>query len=62
MSERKAEKRPFVGITFECCRVYQRVYMNEEGTAYEGACPKCGRRATIKIDPKGTNCRFFRAF
>jgi len=62
MSGSKAKNRPFVGIMFECCGVYQRVYMNREGTAYEGACPKCGRRATIKIDPSGTNCRFFRAY
>lgn len=53
--------RSFVGIHFTCCDVYTRVYANRAGTAYEGHCPRCSRRATIKIGPGGSDTRFFTA-
>ena len=56
-----AEKRKYISIYFRCCKVYQRVYINREKTAYVGWCPKCSRRAEIKIGPKGTDLRFFTA-
>ena len=52
--------RKFLGVKFNCCQVYYRIYINRAGTHYEGACPKCGRRIKVKIDPRsGTNNRFF---
>jgi len=54
-------KRKWVGIFFECCNVYSRVYKNKEGTAYEGYCPKCMGKVKIRIGPDGTDSRFFRA-
>ena len=56
-----AEKRKFLGVVFECCRVYARVYINRELTAYQGGCPRCGKRVEVKIGPGGTQTRFFTA-
>ena len=53
--------RPWLAVRFRCCSVYSRVYRNVEGTAYAGACPKCGRRVRAQISSTGTDCRFFEA-
>ena len=59
-SERSSERK-FVGVTFACCDVYSRVYINRDETAYEGNCPKCAKRVRLNIGPGGTNARFFTA-
>ncbi len=53
--------RPWLGIHFECCNVYTRVYKNKPGTAYVGWCPQCSRRVRLPIGPDGTGARFFSA-
>jgi len=53
-------QRKYIGIFFECCSVYTRIYINREKTSYLGWCPKCARRIEIKIDKKGTDNRFFK--
>jgi len=58
--QQQREKRPFLGITFECCNVYARIYKNKEGTAYVGRCPKCMRSIKVPIGKGGTGQRFFR--
>lgn len=57
------KKKSFIGVTFKCCNVYSRVYMNKEGTAYEGVCPRCyKKRVVVKIVKHGgTKARFFEA-
>ncbi len=60
MSTSKKVKRPFVGIIFDCCRVYQRIYLNKDRTAFVGFCPKCARKIELKISSDGVDDRFFR--
>ena len=54
------EKRKFLGIWFDCCHVYGRLYKNATGDAYVGRCPKCMRPVRVNIGGEGTNRRFFR--
>ena len=55
-----AERR-FLGVHFECCDVYTRVYINRDETCYCGNCPKCGRQVKFRVGAGGTDHRFFRA-
>ena len=52
----------FLGVHFMCCDIYARVYPNREQTAYEGRCPRCGKRVEVRIGEGGTDARFFQAF
>lgn len=55
--------RPFLGIRFACCDVYARIYLNRDGTAYQGVCPKCLlKRVSIRVGPGGTTARFFTVY
>jgi hypothetical protein len=58
--EKNSNKRQFLGIWFECCHVYGRIYKNKDGTAYVGRCPKCLRSVRARVGAEGTNQRFFR--
>ena len=59
-SNDKPASRPFLGIMFECCSVYARIYKNKEGTAYEGHCPKCMKPIRIRVGKGGSSNRFFK--
>lgn len=54
--------RKWIGIKFDCCGSYSRIYRNKAGTAYEGFCPKCTARIRVPIGPSGTSQRIFRAY
>jgi hypothetical protein len=51
--------RPFVGVQFECCGIYARIYRNAAATAYAGNCPRCAKKIELKIGPGGSDSRFF---
>ena len=53
--------KKFLGIMFECCNIYRRIYINKDGNAYEGRCPKCFSEIKIIIGPGGSEKRIFRA-
>ena len=54
-------QRRYIGMIFECCSIYTRIYINGSRTAYVGRCPRCTRGVEIKIDKRGTSSRFFKA-
>lgn len=54
-------RKKFLGVLFECCKVYRRVYINKEKNAYEGRCPKCAAEVKVRIGTEGTESRFFTA-
>ena len=58
----QADRKKYVGVRFHCCGLYVRVYVNKEGTAYEGRCPKCAKPVRLRIGEGGTNNRFFDAY
>jgi len=60
-NDRAKKKGKFLGIHFQCCNVYRRIYLNKEKNAYEGHCPLCGRSIKVAIGPGGTDTRFFTA-
>jgi hypothetical protein len=59
MNDKKG--RPYIGVHFKCCHVYTRVYLNKEGTAFVGFCPKCGAPMRVKVRKGGSRSRFWDA-
>ncbi len=55
------QPKKFIGVLFECCNVYHRIYINKEKNAYEGRCPRCRSEVKARIGQEGTEARFFRA-
>lgn len=60
VTEENNTPRQFLGIWFDCCHAYGRIYKNKEGTAYVGRCPRCLRSVRVRVGEGGTNQRFFR--
>ena len=61
--DNQMKEKPFIGVTFKCCNVYSRVYLNKKGDAFEGICPRCYRKKVIVkvVEKGGTKARFFDA-
>lgn len=57
-----AAGRRFLGVTFACCDIYARIYINKDETAYEGRCPRCCKPLRLRIGPGGMDARFFTAY
>lgn len=57
----KGKGRPSLGMMFECCHIYRRIFKVDDGSAYQGRCPRCGRVARVLIGPGGSDNRVFRA-
>lgn len=51
--------RPWIGIRFDCCGVYSRIYRSLTASAYEGRCPHCQRPVRVLIGRGGTTQRLF---
>jgi hypothetical protein len=54
--------RPYLGVQFQCCRTYARIYPNTAGTAFIGHCPRCGKRVEFLISDSGDEGRFFTVY
>ena len=54
-------QRRFLGVRFDCCRTYSRIYINQSQTAFVWHCPRCGEQIHIIISPDGTDAKFFSA-
>ncbi len=61
VSPGQGPSRPWVGVQFECCGVYARIYREPDVPLYEGRCPRCGRPISIRVGPEGLPTRFLRA-
>ena len=57
-----ARSRSWIGVMFDCCGIYVRVYRNKSGTEYRGRCPQCLRAIRARVGPDGTASRFFSAW
>lgn len=60
-AEPAGSPRPYIGVQFDCCGVYVRIYRAPEADEYSGRCPRCGAVVTAKVGPGGTSQRIFRA-
>ncbi len=57
----KDKERPYLGMHFKCCNAYCRIYLNREGTAFRGHCPKCAQPVSIKVSSSGSSEKFWSA-
>lgn len=55
-------QKKFISVLFKCCNVYNRIYINKDGTGYSGRCPKCMKTVSFKIAEGGTDARVFEVY
>ena len=58
-SDKRSAARPFLGIHFACCGVYQRIYREHESAHYAGRCPRCRREVIFAVGTGGSASRIF---
>ncbi len=56
-----ATTRRWIGIHFECCGVYTRLYRKADANRYEGKCPHCHAPVRVRVSPDGVSTSFIRA-
>ena len=49
--------RTWLGVYYECCASYSRVYRRPDETQYRGRCPECGASVSIRVGPNGVAAR-----
>lgn len=54
-------RRPTIGVKFTCCQVYAHIYLNKQGTAFAGHCPKCARPVRVLVGPGGSDAKIWEA-
>lgn len=57
----RPDRRPYIGVLFECCGVYARIYRRPGQPFYFGRCPRCLRTLRVNVGPGGSQERIFRA-
>ncbi len=55
------QPRPYISVHFKCCNVYSRVYLNRQGKAFFGHCPRCARPIRVAAAPGGSRNKFWTA-
>ena len=60
-TSRTGRDRPYIGVYFRCCRIYQRIYRRPSDDRYIGRCPHCLRTVEVRVAPDGTADRIFEA-
>lgn len=53
------QHKRFLGVRFATCNTYGRLYLNDDGDAYVGRCPKCFTPFTVRVGEGGTESRMF---
>jgi len=56
-AQRSARGR-FIGILFECCNSYGRLYLRRDSAAFEGRCPRCYRMVRVPVSEDGIEAHF----
>lgn len=55
----KYVRRPFIGVRFDCCGIFSRIYRRMDQREYRGCCPRCLREVVIPVGENGTAARMF---
>lgn len=53
--------RPSINVQMTCCRVYVKLYLRADRSAFAGHCPKCSRPVVVPVSNDGSTSKFFQA-